>query len=142
MWTKIIWDINSGRCPRCQGALPTGREFPAGSRITQCRSIPICGPCGSDEAYEKLDRARGLGNGLSPAGAWPLLVEEIEERRARYHSEMKLATLTLTGDGHGHGHVIIERTASRRSSTPATLADGRRTAQRRSRAANSPDARR
>jgi hypothetical protein len=95
---QIIEDINSGRCPRCWGPLPTGREYPAGSRITECRSIPICGRCGSDEAFEQMDEARGIGWGLSSAGAWPLYVEQIDERRARYMAQMKPAI--LAGDGH------------------------------------------
>jgi hypothetical protein len=58
---QIVADINSGRCPRCRGPLPNPPEFPAGSRVTRCRCIPICGGCGSDEAHEEAD-----GLGLSP----------------------------------------------------------------------------
>jgi hypothetical protein len=95
---EIIEDIMAGRCPRCWGPLPTMPEFPAGSRITKCRSIPICGPCGGDEVYEQLDSARGIGWGLSSAGEWPVAGEDIEERRTRYEQQMKPAI--ITGDGH------------------------------------------
>jgi len=94
----IIEDIEAGRCPRCWGPLPTMPEYPAGSRITQCRSIPICGRCGSDEAFEQLDGATGIGWGLSSAGEWPVDIEDIEERRGRYISQAKPAI--LTDDGH------------------------------------------
>ncbi len=82
---QIVSDIHEGRCPRCQRPLPTGREFPAGSRITACRSIPICGQCGEDEAHQAMDAALyGIGHGVCDAGCWPVPVEEIEERRARF----------------------------------------------------------
>ena len=64
----IIDNIAAGRCPRCEGPLPDPPEFPAGSRITQCRSIPICGRCGSDEVYEHCGGGasrRGLLAGVS-----------------------------------------------------------------------------
>jgi hypothetical protein len=95
---QIIEDIESGRCPRCWGPLPTMPEFPAGSRITRCRSIPICGPCGSDEALEQHDGAQDIGWGLSSAGEWPVPVEEIDERRDRFQAQSTPAI--LTGDGH------------------------------------------
>jgi hypothetical protein len=85
---EIINDIDAGRCPRCRGPLPTPPEFPAGSRITKCRSIPICGACGGDEAYEAIDAAHGRGWGISPAGCWPIGKEKIEERRARYQQQL------------------------------------------------------
>jgi hypothetical protein len=89
--------IYSGRCPRCEGPLPTLPDYPAGSRITAYRSIPICGPCGSDEAFEEMDGGRGIGWGLSSAGCWPLPVDEINERRDRYYQHMEFALLTTDG---------------------------------------------
>jgi hypothetical protein len=90
----IIWNIEHGLCPRCERPLPTMPEFPAGSRITKCRTIPICGRCGSDEVYEALDAVKGLGyGGISAASCWPLPVEEIDERRERYMREGRLATV-------------------------------------------------
>lgn len=78
---SIIENIAAGRCPRCEEPLPGPPVYPAGSRITQCRSIPICGPCGGDEVYEQQDTGC-----ISSAGCWPLDVREIGERRARYES--------------------------------------------------------
>lgn len=75
----IVSLIEAALCPRCEGPLPP--EFPAGSRITQCRSIPICSRCGSDEAHQQ---ARGR---LENAGQWPIRVAEIEEREGRRHTE-------------------------------------------------------
>ncbi|WP_460009536.1 hypothetical protein [Mycobacterium avium] len=94
----IIWNIEHGWCPRCGGPLPTMPEYPAGSRITACRSIPICGRCGCDEVSEAVDAATGHGFGISPAGYWPIPVEEIEERRARHERQTRPATLAT--DGH------------------------------------------
>jgi hypothetical protein len=101
---QIIEDIEAGRCPRCRGPLPTMPEFPAGSRITRCRSIPICRRCGWDEVCEQVDAGIDLGlsddvigGGLSPAGEWPLLNEDIEERRTRHEQLMKPAVMSVDG---------------------------------------------
>jgi hypothetical protein len=99
----IVEDIEAGRCPRCRGPLPT--MFPAGSRITRCRTIPICFRCGEDESYEQQDGARGtswrlsgVSLGLSGASCWPVPVEEIEERRVRYEKETQAAILSVKDD--------------------------------------------
>ncbi len=109
----IIWNIEHGRCPRCEGPLPTMPEFPAGSRITQCRSIPICGRCGTDEGYESMDAMEGIGWGTSPASYWPIPVEKIEERRTRIMSQMKPAILDVASgtviSEDGVGQVINPR---------------------------------
>ncbi|MGO9386112.1 MAG: hypothetical protein ACLP4W_29615 [Mycobacterium sp.] len=97
----IISDIEHGICPRCGGPLPTMPEFPAGSRITKCRSIPICGRCGSDEVNEQCMAEAGIGWGLSSAGEWPVPTEHIEERRACWDAHSRPAILTVTdGDLH------------------------------------------
>ena len=95
---EIIDNIESGAAHVVSGryrSRPNGRR---GSRITACRSIPICGRCGSDEVYEQLDGAQGYGWGLSSAGCWPIPVDEINKRRARYQQQAKPAI--LTADGH------------------------------------------
>jgi len=97
---EILENVRDGRCPRCEGPLPAPPEYPAGSRVTACRSIPICGRCGHDEA---------LSGGLQSAGCWPLPTEEIEERAARFREHARLAILT---EG---GHLITES-----GSTPVT----------------------
>jgi hypothetical protein len=85
---EIIYNIESGRCPRCDGPLPTPPEYPAGSRVTACRSIPICGRCGSDEVDEQLS------TGLSSPGCWPIPLAEIEARRAQWEGALKAAILS------------------------------------------------
>jgi hypothetical protein len=112
----IIFNIESGRCPRCERPLPQPPEFPAGSRVTECRSIPICGPCGSDEVYQAMDAAMMAakygpdavdlhGLGISSAGCWPLPTQEIDERRARYERQMRPAILTVQD---GADYVVTE----------------------------------
>jgi hypothetical protein len=104
----IIDDIQNGRCPRCGMPLPTQPEYPAGSRITKCRSIPICGPCGSDDAHQASDASRGIGSGLSPASDWRVPIEEIEERRDQWMAQSRPAILTGEGQLIGeHGSIPI-----------------------------------
>lgn len=93
----IIYDIEHGLCPRCEGPLQrANHDIPAGSRITQCRSIPICYRCGDDEKYEALDAATGQGwGGISAASCWPLPIEEIEERKLRYEKHAVPAILAF-----------------------------------------------
>lgn len=52
---KAVETIDVGLCPRCQDPLPTGNVLPAGSRVTQCRCVPICGRCGEVEALDPTD---------------------------------------------------------------------------------------
>jgi hypothetical protein len=94
---QIVEDIKSGRCPRCWGPLPTMPEYPAGSRVTHCRTIPICGPCGEDEFREAI-----YDGAMSSAGAWPIPVECIDDRRARFEGEATLAILAFGKDGDEH----------------------------------------
>jgi hypothetical protein len=48
--THLVGEIDRGRCPRCGGPLSTASGLPAGSRVTACRCVPICGSCGAHEA--------------------------------------------------------------------------------------------
>lgn len=89
----IIEAIDSGLCPRCEGPLPKLPEFPAGSRITKCRSIPICGRCGGDEVRELIE-----DGGYSSAGCWPLPHGEIAARIDRCMSSCRVETAILSGD--------------------------------------------
>lgn len=43
--------INAGRCPRCGDELD---PMPAGSRVTDCRCIPVCTACGNDEPRDNV----------------------------------------------------------------------------------------
>jgi RNase P subunit RPR2 len=110
---QIIENIENGLCPRCESPLPT--LFPAGSRITKCRSIPICDRCGADEAFEVEDTKAGIGwGGISGASCWPVPIKEIEERSARHYRQMTLMPMTLTSDGlvvteDGSAPLIIPR---------------------------------
>lgn len=110
----ILRNIENGRCPRCEGPLPTGREFPAGSRITARRTIPICYRCGEDEGFEVMDAMTGNGfGGISAASCWPLPVEEIDERRTRIMQQMRPAILDVASDTliteDGAAPVIVPR---------------------------------
>jgi hypothetical protein len=96
----ILDNIENGRCPRCEGPLPAMPELPAGSWVTECRSIPICRRCGVDEGLEAMDAMIGSGLGISGASCWPLRIEEIEERSARLYRQMTLTSMILTLDGH------------------------------------------
>jgi len=53
----VVELLDSGKCPRCNGPLVRSeREYPAGSRLTHCRCIPVCGPCGLLEAILPLSQ--------------------------------------------------------------------------------------
>lgn len=79
-------------------------EFPAGSRITKCRSIPICGPCGSDEALEQCE----LGY-ISSAGCWPLDPAVIEDRKNRCESRASTAIISGAISDEGATSVVNPR---------------------------------
>ena len=95
---RIIHNIESSRCPRCEEPLAT--KIPAGSRITDCRSIPICTSCRSDEAQQCTRR----GLSLSPASAWPLDRKELEQRRKERDAK-KVRVLAINADGS----IVTER---------------------------------
>lgn len=69
--------LSMSRCPRC------GHEFdvsrPAGSRLTEDRSIRICGPCDMDEALEDQ-----IGGDLTQLDAWPVGAEKRDELAERF----------------------------------------------------------
>jgi len=97
---RIVAAIESGRCPRCEGLLP--QQFPAGSRLTRCRSIPVCSACGSDEADQCVRRDLAL----SPASSWPLNREDIDRRRRQRDAGSAHATLGAEGRILTEGGVI------------------------------------
>lgn len=81
--------IDRGWCPRCeQGKLPDGNPVkPAGSRTTDCRCIPVCGPCGTDEG-------RGTEYLTGPLW-WP--VDGVHERYAADVAAAQVAVWDASG---------------------------------------------
>lgn len=79
---EITRNVDRGRCPRCLGPLPRSPIVPAGSRVTDCRCVPVCETCGAHEA-----RAR-----LTPPDRWPLA--GVAEELAALPGAAYLATIT------------------------------------------------
>jgi hypothetical protein len=49
----LLHDIDRGVCPRCQAPMGSSRYQPStGSRVTECRCIPICTECAAREMKE------------------------------------------------------------------------------------------
>lgn len=96
--------IKDGRCPRCTRPLldpenPT--RMPAGSRITQCRSVPICGLCGSHESIEQTSC------GLTPPELWRLLTPLKVRRRVNKWDRDHSAPIS----GYTDGNTVITEAA-------------------------------
>lgn len=51
---RLVTAIDAGRCPRC-GRTLAANQMPAGSRVTRCRCVPVCGPCGEHEVPHLID---------------------------------------------------------------------------------------
>jgi len=81
--------VSVGCCPRCGSGLPKPPVSPAGSRVTACRCIPICGTCGEHEALSTT----------SPS-EWPLDPEDVREQMAQWLATgtSSLALLAPEGD--------------------------------------------
>jgi hypothetical protein len=88
----LIRAIDRGECPRCGGPLADAEHpgwDPAGSRMTDCRCIPICSTCGFDEAtwpgvrYPRMDGS-GTYFYAQSVGSWPYqgVAERVADRRA------------------------------------------------------------
>lgn len=91
--TALTQVIDLGKCPRCGEPLPLLPEYPAGSRITACRCIPICGPCGTHEGIE------GFVNGgradVTLPKAWPIDPDVISKEVALLLGDSKRRTVDL-----------------------------------------------
>ena len=116
--------VDSGKCPRCQGEME--KSLPAGSRVTDCRCIPVCWACGNDEAYvENLqdidpEDEMGLHDGIG-LWAWPLTAGDgwwgrnIKRRAEWFEAHSSPASLVITDDGakllssDGVGDVYVKR---------------------------------
>lgn len=80
---EVTSAISRGTCPRCHGPLPDGDPvMPAGSRVTTCRCIPVCGACGGDEATNEQG-----------AIFWP--VPGVDERAAADRAKATPAVATV-----------------------------------------------
>lgn len=88
-WAETVTGfVESGRCPRCKGAMPI--DYPgAGSRLTTCRCIPICSACGADEAWYPM-----------PIWRWPTSRSAMSRRRNKVYanSSVKAGILSSSGD--------------------------------------------
>jgi hypothetical protein len=72
----IIGLIGEGLCPRCgEGDL----QYPAGSRVTSCRCIPICAACSDHESIPSA--------GVLPAISWPWPAPHIQAQFAEWLGE-------------------------------------------------------
>jgi hypothetical protein len=97
---ELLALIDAGRCPRCGAALSEG-EVPCGSRITECRCVPVCKLCGDSEALESFVMTRISGPEdsvllglLGPVCDWPIdhdaEVTALAEARRRYGRRVEL----------------------------------------------------
>jgi hypothetical protein len=70
---EIVRRIDSGRCPRCERPLS---GYPAGSRATRCRCIPVCSACGEQEAFRPflMELTAWVTRPSSPDGAFKVRV--------------------------------------------------------------------
>jgi hypothetical protein len=98
---NIRKDIEAGCCPRCWGALPSPPVSPAGSRVTRCRCVPICGPCGEHEAM-----------GLVHPGDWPLEPDDVRDELEEWYRQAETTTGIITGGPDGAPVLITEQGAT------------------------------
>jgi hypothetical protein len=100
---RITNEIDSGRCPRCGGPLPRPPTFPAGSEVTACRCIPICGMCGDHETMMDVEFALAkvagedfpeIKDGLED---WPIagVVEDMERRITQPPTNVETAKVSF-----------------------------------------------
>ena len=104
---RLIEGVDRGECPRCRGPLPQAPGLPAGSRLTRCRCIPVCGPCGDHEGIPASWRANYIGAEVDDLG-WLIDPAEREEERAAFYAAhppqpaiLGPAGVLVTEDGAG-----------------------------------------
>jgi hypothetical protein len=95
----LVKMTDAGMCPRCSGPLPSPPVYPSGSRETDCRCIPICGPCGDHESMARFGTEQ-TGIYWYPVESWyqdPPDPEDVEEelRVARERLSPRPALLDL-----------------------------------------------
>lgn len=104
---RITADLSEGLCPRCRQTLARfDGDRGAGSRLTPCRCVPICGPCGSDEA----NQGGGiLGTGVSQFWRWPVRVGDRTKRANRAAAMFgPVHPAVLTGGSDGQPVMITD----------------------------------
>lgn len=96
----LLIGLGESRCFRC-GTTLDGRESPNGSRVTDCRCIPICPVCSEAEVYEPhaARRIHGSDDGvlvglLAPVCDWPVDPDRVAEGIVAYRKRYgRLANL-------------------------------------------------
>jgi hypothetical protein len=70
---EIVRRIDDDRCPRCGSSIG---GFPAGSRATRCRCIPVCSECGGQEALRPflMELTAWVTRPSSPDGVFKMRV--------------------------------------------------------------------
>jgi hypothetical protein len=97
---RLVELVDAHQCPRCGRPFETLR-FPAGSRVTPCRCIPVCHHCGQLEGLPALIKEMGLAIDVPDVFApwrWPLPIEVIDVQEAilaELRSHMRLVQVQL-----------------------------------------------
>jgi hypothetical protein len=93
---ELLEKVGEGRCLRCGAEFNDG-EIPSGSKVTDCRCIPVCHVCGQAEAYTPLVEVEGPEDAwmlpiLAPVCYWPIDANEsavaVATFRGRYFRPM------------------------------------------------------
>jgi hypothetical protein len=92
--------MDHGFCPRCLGPLPEEPIKPAGSRITSCRCVPVCGQCGEDEVL------LAMGGTAPSITLWPVRRTLMLERLGVWRQAATAGVIA----GGADGPVVIEET--------------------------------
>ncbi|QDQ98111.1 hypothetical protein [Tomitella fengzijianii] len=114
---QIADNIENNYCPRCDRPFDPEPLQPAGSRVTDCRSIPICSRCGSDEATEVMQGLGSADPGCSHPADWPLNVGDIDARHQWLLENTRIATLDVSAGGM---HLVDEDGVTTVQATPST----------------------
>ena len=100
----LLHDIDHGTCPRCQGPSRTSSgDIPAGSRVTSCRCIPICGDC---EARETKEASIGVLYSVFDWYQDRAVREDVERDLAELEASQRSFVIDLTSL-HDREHPVI-----------------------------------
>jgi hypothetical protein len=78
---RFVDHIDAGRCPRCREDAP----YSAGSRMTDCRCIPICSTCGTHEVWYPWGPS-----------SWPIDRYDIEVELEEIHDNAEMVLLNIS----------------------------------------------